>query len=314
MTKGLAHYVARLHELGDNHLHGKLAGKHVAVLGDADDDLIRAALAAGAVHLLVTGSAPAGFDPTQVTALGGPPFMGDLHGVDVAFFDGRAADGGDATASASALVELMRARLKPEATVFAILRMGMANQHFDIFNNLVRTRTGVFPTQKFLFDALLADCAIRMLDALPGNDPEVHTRLLRLTRKKPTLLLVLGRGHSGKTSFARDLLSLDPAIHVSNDYVYCELQRLVARGGQHGIPAAVADQLGDGGGQACYLFNRQLEKNESLLRAYVELLIPLLPRDRRLITMDLDLLEPQAVALLKALLSGAGFSVWIATR
>jgi hypothetical protein len=312
--KSLAHYVASLKQLGDNHLHGSLAGKRIAILGHADEALIDSAMAAGVEHVTVTGHSPVGSDPARVTALDGMPFTGRLSDVDVAFFDAREAVDGDATRDVSALTGLMRNGLRPDVTVFAILRMGMANHHFDIFNNLVRTRSGVFPTQKYLFDTLLVDCAIRMLDSIAGSDPEVYTRLLRLTLKKPSLLIVLGRGHSGKTSLARDLLSLDSTIHVSNDYVYCELQQLVARGGEHGIPALVADQLGDGSGQACYLFNRQLEKNESLLRAYLELLIPLLPRDRRLITMDLDLLEPHAVALLKSLLSGAGFSVWVATR
>jgi hypothetical protein len=312
--KGLAHYIASLRQLGDNHLHGNLAGKRIAILGNAEESLIEAAIATGVDHVKVTGHAPIGSDPTRVTALAGAPFTACLPDVDVAFFDAREAMESDATRDVSALMDLMRNGLRPDATVFALLRMGMPNQHFDIFNNLVRTRSCVLPTQKYLFDTLLADCAIRMLDSIAGNDPDVHTRFLRLTLKKPSLLIVLGRGHSGKTSFARDLISLDPAIHVSNDYVYCELQRLVARGGQHSIPALVADQLGDGSGQACYLFNRQLENNEPLLRAYVELLIPLLPRDRRLVTMDLDLLEPRAVALLKTLLSDAGFSVWVAMR
>jgi hypothetical protein len=62
------------------------------------------------------------------------------------------------------------------------------------------------------------------------------------------------------------------------------------------------------------MFNRQLKTNELLLREYIKLLIPLLPSNRRLITMDLDLIEPHAVAFLKSQLSSAGFSVWIAMR
>lgn len=288
--KDIAYYISNLASLVDNHLHSKLENKRVAVSAPVEPSVSNALHRVNAILCTEPGAA------------------------EIGFFDARQAHANDGLAAIQALRRFMRANLEPEGSLFAIVQTGQANHHFDVINCIVRTNSGVFPTQHYLFDSLLSDCSIRILDYISNPDPDIVTRLIRLTHKKPSLLLILGGGHSGKTSFARDLLSLDSQIHVSNDYIYCELQRLFANGGSHEVPQIISSSLGNGTGQACYEFNRKLDKDREMLLSYAGIIVKLLPRNKRLVTMDLDLQEPHAVTDLKEFLVQSGFSVWLATR
>lgn len=313
--KQLAEFVGNLAGLPDNYRHGDLKGRVVADLGVGDPQLHEVLLNAGARRVFVLGmpEAPAGDD--RLCAVAGDPLDAVLpERADVAFFDARRRPGFDHVTGVTRLVSLMRRSLKPDATLFAILKSGTVFGGFDVYNSIVRSATEVLPSNDFLFRELLVDCTIRIVGSMPSPRPYEHLRFLRLTLKRPTLLLVLGRSHSGKTSLARDLLTLDDTMHVSNDYIYTELVSRSRDGKAGSYPQALVKIAGDGSGTACGAFNRALEGDPEMLRQYMEWIVPLVPRNKRVVSMDFDLVAETQVELAKKILTDAGFSVWVVCR
>ncbi len=313
-SQELSSYVRRFPSIPDNHAHGSLRDRDVAVIGACDDDLVSAIIEAGARHCYVVASDGVPSAADRVTVLRQDPLTSDWPAADVAFFDARRAPEFDYVHGTAALARLARRALRHGGSLFCVLSTGSVNHGFDVYNPIVRSATRFLPSQEYLFKELLGDCAIRMLDWMPSPDPLMTTRFFRVTPKQPTLLLVLGRSQSGKTSLARDLQGLDSQIHVSNDYIYCEIVERARSGFAADIPPDLVRQAGDGSGAACGKFNRAIEQDLELLRQYVGWLVHLLPRNKRVISVDFDLIQAEAVAVMKEMLRDAGFSVWTVMR
>lgn len=313
--RALAAYVRRFGAIPDNHLHGNLKAREVAIIGATGAGLVEALLDAGVARVQVLGVPALSInDPRVFDVAAEPPWSKALPPVDLAFFDARHAEGFDHVSGVARLVDWMRQSLRPDGLLFCVLKTGAVNHGFDVYNPIVRARSGFLPSQEHLLRELLADCAVRMLDWIPTSEPYETLRLFRLSVKRPTLLLILGRSQSGKTSLARDFQALDSQMHVANDYVYCEIVERIRRGAAEGIPAALVEHVGDGSGHACGVFNRKLEADPALLEAYASWLVHLVPRTKRLVSMDFDLVEDAPVQRLKATFEAAGFSVWTVQR
>jgi hypothetical protein len=208
----------------------------------------------------------------------------------------------------------LRRMLSPKGAVFAMVRVGLADHGFDVFNPIVRVSRGVLPTQAYLFDEVLCGWSVRMMDGAVGTAPHEAIRFVRLAPKRPTLLLVLGRSQAGKTSLARELLRLDRHMHVSNDYLYTEIVRKKRAGIADDIPSSLVEQVGDGSGSACGQFNRALEGNADLLTDYLGVVAASLPQGKQLISMDFDMVRPEQVDLTKRFFDQRGYSVWVVQR
>ena len=80
------------------------------------------------------------------------------------------------------------------------------------------------------------------------------------------------------------------------------------------IPAEIVEMVGDGGGKACGLFNRELEKNSNFLKKYLVLVESLIPKNKQLVTIDMDLRNVDQFDFVKSFFSQAGYSVWVVRR
>jgi hypothetical protein len=308
-------FVANLAGLADNSRYGDLKGRVVADLGVGDLRLHDALLLSGAESVIVTGMPELRPADERIARFDGDPLDSALPSlVDVAFIDARCCPSFDHVTGITRLVAQMRRSIKSGGTVFAILKTGIVIGGFDVHNSIVRGASEVLPSNDYLFRDLLSDCTVRTLSWIPSSNQSEHVRLMRLTLKRPSLLLILGRSHSGKTSLARDFLALDQSMHVSNDYIYTELVQRSRAGQSTAFPKALVEAAGDGSGKACGAFNRALESDPELLRQYMSWIIPLLPQNKRAISMDFDLVADSQVDVVKAILTQAGYSVWIVRR
>lgn len=308
----MAALIRRLPSLPDNLHFGSLADRVVACIGVADDDLVEAVLSAGAKQCLVTEEISPHFGAEPRVAQIGVKQV-ETPKADIVLIDiGRHA-GTDYAATLVEVLGVAKNILAVGGVVFTVLKSGYVNSGFDVYNPIVRTQQSTLPSSDYLIQGLLSDWTVRILQWLPQPAPGETARLFRLSVKRQTLLLIIGRSHSGKTTLARDFLNLDRFMHVSNDYIYCEL---VARhrDGAGYVPAHVAAALGDGSGRACGEFNRALGKDADLLSSYLDLMIPLIPKDRRLISVDFDLAGADQLGVAKTKLTEAGYSVWIVSR
>lgn len=312
--KKLVDFVRNLETLQDNNRYGNLKNRVVADLGVNDPELYTVLLDAGVSHLLVTGSSHIDLENERITEIAGNPLKVSIPPFDVGFFDARRYNGFDHVRGVNQLVEVMHKSLKPGGIVFAMLKSGSVLPEFDVYNSIVHFGAETLPSNDYLFRELLADCTIRVLGYSPTSRQGEIVRLLRLGIKLPTLLLILGRSHSGKTSLALDLLRLNDAMHVSHDYIYSELVIRIRQGLGDQLPDRLVTLAGDGSGYACELFNRSLETDPELLCDYMKWIIPLIPPNKRLVSMDFDLVTESQVELAKKVLSDSGFSVWVVRR
>jgi SAM-dependent methyltransferase len=310
----LVGYVRRLETMPNNQFHGKLRERVVAVLENGHSDLPEAVVELGAKICYAVGNPPRSSNDPRIVPVALDPLGAGVPAVDVAFFDARTYEGFDHVSGVADLVAQMKRVLRPDGALFCILKSGAVNHSFDVYNSIVRSAKEVLPSQDYLFRELLGDCTIRMLEWIQTGQRYETVRFFRLSLKRPTLLFVLGRSHSGKTSLARDFQALDSHMHVSNDYIYCEIVEKHKAGQAAGFPQQLVSLAGDGSGKACGAFNRALENDLEMLKVYIEWLIPLLPRHKRLISMDLDLVKDEQVELAKTLFTKAGFSVWVVQR
>ncbi len=300
--KSLSHYINRLETIPNNLQEGNLTGKSVAILGYEEPSLTNLILEKGAAQCYST--------QTEGTNL-----PSDDATIDVAFFDIRSVPQSDSTKEIQSLLETAQKRLKPNGVLFCILQSGHVNPNVDCVNSIVMTGDGPMPSSAYLFDSILANFAVRTLDSAIDNESGVLTRLLRLSRKKPSLLLILAPSQSGKTTLARDLKSRDQHSHISNDYVFLEIVRLKSKGMLNWLPSSIAD-FSDGVDirTACGLFNRRLESDHALLKDYLELVVTLIPRNKQLVSIDLDLRNANSFSFVKDFFAANGFSVWMVSR
>jgi len=313
-NSGLLDYLSNFAKLPDNHAHATLAGRIVGILGNGDPRLAEAALAGGAALCYVVGNFDSPPKRDRVVHIACDPLGAGAPELDVAFFDTLNHPGFDHVQDVERLVAQMRHILRPYGLLYCALKSGVVNQLFDVSNPIVRAGTEALPSHEYLINFLLRQCTVRDLGSTGTDAPREHTRFYRLAIKRPTLLLILGRSHSGKTSLARDLQGFDPQMHVSNDYVYCELVEIQASDRSAGISPRLLAHLGDGSGQACGEFNRALERDEALLIDYVDWIMQMLPRDKSIVSMDIDMTHPPHVEILKKRLQHGGFSVWTVQR
>lgn len=313
--KRISEYVPTLKTMPNNQFHGDLRGKTVADLATGDAGLPVELLKAGAARCYVVGAASADSkDDSRVIRVDGHPWDADISGVDVAFFDARTVANFDPVDGVSRLMSHLQRVMKPEGILFAILRTGQVNQFFDVPNCIVQTPDGPLPSQDFLFNGILQKYAIRMLDRFPAENAFTVTRLYRLTTKLPTLLLILGRSQSGKTSLARTLMGFDKHMHVSNDYFYAEMASMKNKSISNSLPPSIMEEIGDGSGVACGNFNRKLDQDAELFKKYLHAIAPLIPKSKSLVSMDWDLANEEHIAYAKNFFTTAGFSVWLVRR
>jgi hypothetical protein len=312
--KQLSDYVPRLGQLPNNAQFAALSRKAVLVVQPVEPELISALLAGGAASVCVVGPQP---DPPEdprvrhvgndILELSGGPF-------DRIFFDSRRCAAADSMASIGRFYAQLKRLLDPNGAAFAIVRIGLAEHGFDVYNSVVQVGRGVLPTQAYLFDEVLRSWSVRMMDSAVGTAPFEATRFIRLAPKRPTLLLVLGRSQAGKTSLAREFLKLDRHMHVSNDYIYVEIVRRKRAGIVEDLPPDLVERVGDGSGTACGKFNRMLEADAGLLEEYLGVVARLLPPDKALISMDFDMTRQEQVELMKQFFDRCGYSVWVVQR
>jgi hypothetical protein len=312
--QSFAGLVRRLFGNFDNLTHHDLRGRVVADLGCCDPELHEVLLQAGVSTCYAVGLRCKPVNDSRVINLPMHPFDDRVPLVDTAYFDCRTQPDFDHVNGVTALVQQMRRIIQPGGVVFAVLKSGVPDYGFDVHNAIVRNEQSVLPSQEYLFSDLLGPCTIRTMEWLPTPHKFEHVRLFRLSLKRPTLLLVLASSQAGKTSLARDLQTLDGTMHVSNDYIYCEIVARLKPSNSAQYPAALMELAGDGSGSACASFNRTLESNPELLRMYLESIIPLLPRNKRVISMDFDLTGDSQINLAKEFFAAAGFSVWVVRR
>ncbi len=310
----LLEYIRNFATLTDNHAHGTLRGRVVGIFGNGDPRLAQAALDAGAALCYQVGRFEAQPVDDRVIHVRSDPLDEGIPRVDVAFFDTLGQPSFDPVLDVASLVAQMKRVLEPEGLMYCALKSGAVNHHFDVSNPIVRAGASVLPSHDYLLNALLRQCTVRDLGGIAPTDPREYIRFYRLAIKRPTLLLVLGRSQSGKTSLARDFQAFDPQMHVSNDYIYCELCDVAAAAPASGMSTRLAERLGDGSGKACGEFNRALERDEAMLVDYLDWVARMLPRDKNVVSMDLDLVHPPHVEIVKKKLQEAGFSVWTVQR
>jgi hypothetical protein len=312
--KQLSEFVPRLKQLPNNAQFAALAHKSVLVIQPVEAELVTTLLEAGAGSLVVVGAWLEPLADERVKHLNVDVFEVARGSFDRIFFDGRQYETASAVSSIGRFYAHLRDLISPTGAVFAMLRMGVADHGFDVFNPIVHVTRGVLPTQAYLFDEVLCRWSVRMMDGAVGTAPHEAIRFVRLTPKRPTLLLVLGRSQAGKTSLARELLRLDRNMHVSNDYIYTEIVRKKRAGIVDDIPTGLVDRVGDGSGTACGQFNRALEADADLLTDYLGVVAASLPRDKQLISMDFDMVRPDQVSLIKQYFDQLGYSVWVVQR
>jgi hypothetical protein len=309
----MSDYVRNLTKLTNNAQEGNLKDCCVADLGSQDPAMAQIVLDSGASNFILVDSEGDTYDNPKIERVEGKPWNFLYTGVDVAFFDSRSYQDFNSHRFQEFLNNLLR-NLSPKGILFAIIRTGNKIAGKDVSNPIVQTPIGPLPSNEYFFGDLCKNWAVRFLDWLPSDEPTVTTRLMRLTPKKPTLLLIFARSQSGKTSLARSLLQLDPYIHLSNDYIYNEILQLVKHGNGKNLPLEIVEKIGDGSGLACMNFNRALENDSALLNQYLLLIEPLIPLNKDIVSMDLDLVDPEKVKFIANYFSLRNFSVWIVMR
>ena len=310
----ISEYVSRLRDISNNREHGDLKNLIVADLDTQDPRIHEAILTAGARQCYIVGNGHKDTGDPRLVSVAGTLWDAQISNIDVAFFDTRVSPALNTVKQLSRLMMHMQNVLLPHGVVFAMLRIGKGIGGFETANPVVQTSIGVLPSFEFLLDEVLRDYAVRVLDWLPSEHPTFTTIFVRITRKRPSLLLICGQSQSGKTTLARELAHLDRHMHISNDYIYTEIVKLARKASAQSVPADILEQVGDGGGTACGLFNRALEDNPDLMEKYLSLVESLLPRNKRLISMDFDLRTESQIETVKEFFSKSGYSVWVVRR
>ena len=312
----LAACVKRLDTIPNNLKEGKLAGKAVVDLNSSDHLLSKVLFEMGARICYLRDSCLSANDPHEerirpVSDLLKP----GTEGADVAFFDARTCPGFDSVHGVLNLVDEAGKLLKPDGILFCVLQAGTINPEIDVVNSVVLTGEGPMPSSPYFFESLMRGFAVRVLETTINYETGVITRLVRIKRKKPSLLLIFAASESGKTTLARDLKTHDHHCHLSNDYVFFEFARLRKKGMLDWIPeelAALPEKTEVP--FSCGHFNRRLESEPALLNQYLELVASLIPSDRQLVSIDLDLRDRNNYPTVRDFFVSKGYSVWLVTR
>ena len=303
--------IENLSSFSNNAEFAAIATRSVLFLTPVSDETAASIEAAGATA--ITRLPDSGERPS-VKALCKKLRALDAGRFDRIFLDMREIDTTDFVSQALPLFAILRKRLRSKAAMFFTLKVGQNDRAFDVQNNVVLSDDTWLPGRAYLFDSVLKDWAVRTMKSESGVAPQTDLLLLRLVPKRPSLLLICGKSMSGKTTLARELTLLNPHMHVSNDFIYTQLVRVVKNGGEAGLHPALVAHLGDGSGQACGNFNRALESSPGLMEHYLPHLVASIPATLNLVSIDFDLRTDEGIKRMKRLLKEEGFSVWAVQR
>lgn len=243
----------------------------------------------------------------------GWPYEGEPF--DYVFFDRDKVSEFDDVEGAYRLGEWLTRNLSRSGVCFALFRTGMIQSDWDVFNSIVLTPEGRLPSSPYFYERLMGRFAVRPLVRV--TDPARRygiSRVFRLARRSQTLLLVVGQSQAGKTTLARELRANSPHSHLASDYIFFNLFQLRAEKKVPGRGGSVSKLLGSGSAEATGNFFRLIERDDQLLFEYLDTACYLMPPEPNIVSMDIDLREPEAIEKARTYLSDRGFSVWLVTR
>jgi SAM-dependent methyltransferase len=229
---------------------------------------------------------------------------------DLIFLDISQFDLSDFVSQFTLFFDQLRRVLIENGVVFSLFIAGKSERTFDVGNNVALSEYGWLPTRNYLYDVVLKKWTIRtMLGPVP-TESGFDKIALRISPKKPIILLVCGKSMAGKTTLAREFNKLHQGMHISNDYIYVQLVKVAKKTRQPMLSDFLRENLGDGSGQSCGHFNRSLEANPKLLDEYIHHMLSNIPVNYDLISIDLDFRTQEGIARVKERLTEAGFLVW----
>ncbi|MDA9020373.1 hypothetical protein N9H60_04345, partial [Flavimaricola sp.] len=107
----------------------------------------------------------------------------------------------------------LRRVLRRSGAIFGIWVAGRSTRVFDVHNVFTLSSRGWLPTQDYLYDEILRDWTIRAMASPQAFETGLNRLILRVTPKKPTLLLICAKSMSGKTTLAREFVKINPGMH-----------------------------------------------------------------------------------------------------
>ena len=214
------------------------------------------------------------------------------------------------------LTDWLSHSLSPAGVCFAVLKTGIVQTDWDVYNSVLMTPIGRLPSSPYLYDVLLRDFAVRPLVRLkePAHARYSVSRVFRLGRRQQTLMLILGHSQSGKTTLARELRLNAPHSHLSSDYIFYNLYQNRSSKSLPGSGQGLAQLLGSGSGESAGNFFRSIEDNRKFLEEYLGLAHSLLPRHSNIVSMDIDFRDSKSIEFAKKYFAALGYSVWVVMR
>lgn len=262
-----------------------------------------------------------GANPEPATCLIERPMTGccdwsdEIEPFDFAFFDRDQAEDFDDVTDAQLLSKWLIRNLSASGVCFALLRTGMVQTDWDVFNSIVLSPDGRLPTSPYFYERTMAQFAVRPLVRV--QDPLRRfsvSRVFRLARRSQTLLLVVGHSQAGKTTLARELRANSAHSHLASDYIFYNLFQLRAEANIPGRGEAISEILGSGSAEATGNFFRQLEEDDAILFEYLDTAHYLLPSEPNIVSMDIDLRMPVTIQKARTYMADKGYNVWIVSR
>jgi hypothetical protein len=303
--------ISNLSRFSNNAEFATLAKKVVLFLTPISDETVASLEAAGENTVTYL---PCSGEPPSVTALCKSLRALDGKLFDRIFMDMREIDISDFAGQSVSFFASLKKVLRSNGAMFFTLKVGQNDRVFDVQNMFVLSDDTWLPGRNYLFDNILKDWAFRTMESEGSVATETDLLLLRLVPQKPSLLLICGKSMSGKTTLARELTTLNPHMHVSNDFIYTQLVRAVKNGEGENLHPELVAHLGDGSGQSCGNFNRALESVPGLMEHYLPHLIDCIPDTLNLVSIDFDLRTNEGIKYTRDFLAKNGFSVWLVER
>ncbi len=235
--------------------------------------------------------------------------------LDYAFVDPRQMERFDNVSDVSALTAALGRILGTSGVCFVVLRTGVVQTDWDVYNSILLTPEGALPSSPYLYNSLLQDFAVRpLLRVRDESNAHCVTRIFRLSPLQQTLLVILGHSQAGKTTLARNLQMLQPGAHFSSDYLYFNLFQARGKLGSTQYTERLSKILGSATAEDTGNFFRLLEDDIDALREYLSLVVGLFSSSHRIVSIDLDLRREDRIPVVRSALEAAGFSVWFVTR
>lgn len=293
--------------------HCALEGARVAAF--CGGGMVTRLLAAGVAECHVLAGAGFGGDP-RIVEHSALPWNVNASGLKYVFLDSSAYDAFDHVDDAIRMAAALPAMLARDGLAYAMLRTGVVQTDWDVYNSVLLSPIGRLPSSDYLFNGIFRDFAVRPL--LRIAEPKVRTfcasRVFRLAPRLPSLLLVAAASQGGKTTLSRSLRRAPGAFHLSNDYIFFEIFRFRGLDALPGCSPGLLAAIGGGTAEDVGNFFRALEADDALFLDYLSLVRSLIPRGEMNVSLDLDLRTPERLEQAKEYFTQAGFSVWAVTR